>query len=76
MPGVNTYREISSVSSIGDFQARRMKARYKNKDGSKKLVKTYNGSSLAIGRTMAAILENNIQGNGKIIEKYLPFKEF
>ncbi len=81
MPGVNKYREISSVSSIGDFQARRMKARYKDQEGNKQLVYTYNGSGLAIGRTLAAIIENNIQVNGmikvpKILESYLPFKEF
>ncbi len=81
MPGVDTYREISSVSSAGDFQARRMKARYKDSEGNKKLVYTYNGSGLAIGRTMAAIIENNIQENGMVkvptvLQQYLPFTEF
>lgn len=81
MPGVDTYREISSVSSVGDFQARRMKARYKNEEGKKELVYTYNGSGLAIGRTIAAIIENYIQENGMIkvpneLQKYLPFNEF
>ncbi len=81
MPGVNTYREISSVSSMGDFQARRMKSRYKESNGNKQLVYTYNGSSLAIERTFAAIIENYIQKNGmikvpEILEQYLPFKEF
>ncbi len=81
MPGVNMYREISSVSSMGDFQSRRMKSRFINSDKSKKLVNTYNGSALAIGRTFAAIVENNIQENGNIyvpkeLHKYLKFKEF
>ncbi len=81
MPGVDTYREISSVSMVGDFQARRMKARYKDSEGNKQLVYTYNGSGLAIGRTLAAIIENNIQENGMIkvpmaLQSYLPFDEF
>lgn len=81
MPGVDTYREISSVSCVGDFQARRMKARYKDSEGKKQLVYTYNGSGLAIGRTMAAIIENYVQENGMIkvptaLQKYLPFDEF
>ncbi len=81
MPGVDMYREISSVSSVGDFQARRMKARYKDSEGNKILVNTYNGSGLAIGRTFAAIIENNIQENGMIkvptaLQSYLPFNEF
>lgn len=79
MPGVDTYREISSVSSMGDFQARRMKSRYKNEDtGKKEFVFTYNGSSLAIDRLFAAILENYINKSGDIViptvlKKYLPF---
>ncbi len=81
MPGVNTYREISSVSACTDFQARRLKARYKDQDGKKKLIYTYNGSALAIERTFAAILENYIQENGKVkvpnaLRPYLPFEEF
>lgn len=81
MPGVDMYREISSVSACTDFQSRRLKARYKDTDGKKKLVYTYNGSALAIGRTFAAILENNIQKNGMIkvpeaLQPYLSFKEF
>ena len=79
MPGVQKYREISSVSLMGDFQARRMKARYVDEEKNKKLVNTYNGSGLAIGRTFAAIVENYIQSDGNIkvpeaLEKYLPFK--
>ncbi len=81
MPGVDTYREISSVSMVGDFQARRMKARYKDSDNKKHLVYTYNGSGLAIGRTFAAIVENNIQENGKVkvpeaLKSYVSFEEF
>ncbi len=81
MPGVDTYREISSVSMVGDFQARRMKSRFKDSEGNKSLTNTYNGSGLAIGRTVAAILENYINDQGNIVvpealQKYLPFKEF
>ncbi len=81
MPGVDMYREISSVSMLGDFQARRMKARYKDTEGNKQLVYTYNGSGLAIDRTFAAICENYIQENGMIkvpaaLKPYLTFEEF
>jgi seryl-tRNA synthetase len=59
LPGQNQYREISSCSNCDDFQARRLQARYKNKaDGKNYLVHTLNGSSLAVGRTIVAILEN------------------
>lgn len=58
MPGLDRYMEISSVSNFKDFQARRGKIRYKTKDGKNQLVHTLNGSGLAIGRTLAAILEN------------------
>ncbi len=58
MPGLNRYMEISSVSNFKDFQARRGKIRYKNKEGKNSLVHTINGSGLAIGRTLAAIIEN------------------
>lgn len=65
IPSQNTYREISSCSNMGDFQARRLKARMKN--GKKKdLVHTLNGSGLAVGRTLLAILENNQTENGNI----------
>jgi seryl-tRNA synthetase len=57
LPAQNTYREISSISNCTDFQARRMKARYK-KDGKTEFLYTLNGSGLAIGRTIVAILEN------------------
>ena len=68
LPGQNTYREISSCSVCGDFQARRMNARYRMK-GEKDLnfVHTLNGSGLAVGRTMIAILENNQQEDGSIV---------
>ena len=58
LPSENKYREISSCSSCGSFQARRMKARYKRQKNSKEFVGTLNGSGLAVGRTMIAIMEN------------------
>lgn len=58
MPGANRYREISSVSNCGDFQARRMNARLKRPNGNE-FVHTLNGSGLAVGRTLAALVENN-----------------
>jgi seryl-tRNA synthetase len=75
LPGQNRYREISSVSNTRDFQARRAKIRYK--DGKKnKLVHTLNGSSLAVGRTLIAIMENYQQADGSIqipevLKKYI-----
>ena len=66
IPSQNKYREISSCSNCGDFQARRMKARYKNLQGENTLVHTLNGSSLAIGRTIVAILENYQMADGSI----------
>ena len=67
LPGQNRFREISSCSNCGDFQARRMQARYRGKDGKVKgLVHTLNGSGLAVGRTLIAILENYQQGDGSI----------
>ncbi|WP_087016211.1 serine--tRNA ligase [Thaumasiovibrio subtropicus] len=67
LPAQNTYREISSCSNCGDFQARRMQARFRRK-GEKKpeLLHTLNGSGLAVGRTMVAILENYQQEDGRI----------
>lgn len=75
LPGQNTYREISSVSNTRDFQARRAKIRYKE-EGKNILAHTLNGSSLAVGRTMVAIMENFQQEDGSIIipavlQKYL-----
>ena len=67
LPSENKYREISSCSSCGSFQARRMKARYKNNNNETVLVGTLNGSGLAIGRTLVAILENYQQEDGSII---------
>jgi seryl-tRNA synthetase len=67
LPYENKYREISSCSSCGSFQARRMKARYKNKKKETVLVGTLNGSGLAIGRTLIAILENYQQEDGSIV---------
>lgn len=75
LPGQNTYREISSVSNTRDFQARRARIRYK-KEGKNLLAHTLNGSSLAVGRTMIAIMENFQQEDGSIripqvLHKYL-----
>jgi seryl-tRNA synthetase len=67
LPSENKYREISSCSSCGSFQARRMKARYKNDKNETIFVGTLNGSGLAIGRTLVAILENYQQSDGSII---------
>jgi len=67
LPSEDKYREISSCSSCGSFQARRMKARYKNDKKETILVGTLNGSGLAVGRTLVAILENYQQEDGSII---------
>ena len=67
IPSENKYREISSCSSCGSFQAKRMKARYKNKNNETNFVGTLNGSGLAVGRTLIAIMENCQQDNGSII---------
>lgn len=67
LPAQNTYREISSCSNMGDFQARRMQGRYRNSDTNKpELLHTLNGSGLAVGRTLVAILENYQQADGSI----------
>ncbi|QYX56405.1 serine--tRNA ligase [Roseovarius sp. SCSIO 43702] len=67
LPGQNTYREISSVSVCGDFQARRMNARFKPSDGGKpQFVHTLNGSGLAVGRCLIAVLENGQQEDGSV----------
>jgi len=67
LPGQNQYREISSISNTRDFQARRAKIRYKDKETKKNtFVNTLNGSSLAVGRTLVAIMENNQNENGDI----------
>ena len=67
LPSENKYREISSCSSCGSFQARRMKARYKNSKKETVFVGTLNGSGLAVGRTIVAILENYQQEDGSIL---------
>jgi len=66
LPGQNTYREISSVSVCGDFQARRMNARYKTPGGKPEYVHTLNGSGLAVGRCLIAVLENGQQADGSV----------
>ena len=75
LPGQNQYREISSISNTRDFQARRAKIRYKQ-DGKNSFVHTLNGSALAAGRTLIAIMENYQQADGtiltpKVLKKYL-----
>ena len=67
VPGQSAYREISSVSTTGDFQARRMNARFKPADGGKpQFVHTLNGSGLAVGRCLIAVLENGQQADGSV----------
>ena len=66
LPAQNTYREISSVSNCEAFQARRMQARFKNAQGKNELVHTLNGSGLAVGRTLVAVLENYQRADGSI----------
>ncbi|MBR9912356.1 MAG: serine--tRNA ligase [Gammaproteobacteria bacterium] len=76
LPSQEKYREISSCSTFRDFQARRMKARFKNPDtGKVELLHTLNGSGLAVGRTLIAILENYQQADGKVAvpEVLLPY---
>ena len=67
IPSEKKYREISSCSSCGSFQARRMKARYKNSKKETNFVGTLNGSGLAVGRTLIAVIENYQQADGSII---------
>jgi len=67
LPSQSTYREISSCSNYLDFQARRMKSRFRNQNGKTDMVHTLNGSGLAVGRTLVAILENYQQQDGSII---------
>ena len=66
LPSQQQYREISSISNCEDFQARRLKARFKNEEGKNTLVHTLNGSGLAVGRTLVAIMENNQMADGSI----------
>jgi len=67
LPAQNTYREISSCSNCEAFQARRMQTRFKNAQGKTELVHTLNGSGLAVGRTLVAVLENYQQADGSIV---------
>jgi len=75
IPSENKYREISSCSSCGQFQARRMNAKYKNEKKETDFLTTLNGSGLAVGRTLIAIMENNQQKDGSIIvpEVLIPY---
>ena len=75
LPAQNTYREISSVSNCEAFQARRLQARFKNAQGKNELVHTLNGSGLAVGRTLVAVLENyqNADGSVTIPEALRPY---
>ena len=75
LPSQNTYREISSCSDCGDFQARRMNARYKYAEKDNRFVHTLNGSGLAVGRTLVAILENyqNADGSITIPDALIPY---
>ncbi|HLD14334.1 MAG TPA: aminoacyl--tRNA ligase-related protein, partial [Burkholderiales bacterium] len=78
LPGQQKYREISSCSNFEDFQARRMQARWRNPEtGKPELVHTLNGSGLAVGRTLVAIMENYQEADGSIrvpaaLKSYLP----
>ena len=81
MPSRNGYLEISSCSNFADFQARRARIKYKAKDGKKKFVHTINGSGLAVGRTVAAIMENYQTKDGKIavpdiLAKHFPGRDY
>src|ERR1043165_8375023 len=75
LPGQNTYREISSCSVCGDFQARRMNARYRPKGGSPRFVHTLNGSGVAVGRALIAVMENyqNEDGSIAVPDKLQPY---
>lgn len=75
LPGQQAYREISSCSNYGDYQARRMKARYRPKGGKPSLLHTLNGSGLAVGRALVAVLENYQQADGSVVvpEVLLPY---
>jgi seryl-tRNA synthetase len=67
LPAQNTYREISSLSNTEAFQARRMQARFRNAQGKPELLHTLNGSGLAVGRTLVAVLENFQQADGSVV---------
>jgi hypothetical protein len=72
VPAQNTYREISSVSNCEAFQARRLQARFKNAQGKNELVHTLNGSGLAVGRTLVAVLENYQNADGSVTFQIYP----
>ena len=81
LPAQNTYREISSCSNFEAFQARRMQARFRNAQGKTELLHTLNGSGLAVGRTLVAVLENNQQADGsvripEVLRPYMGGQEF
>lgn len=67
LPGQDAYREIASVSYCGEFQARRMNARYRDRDGNLHFLHTYNGSGVAVGRALIAVMENYQQADGSIL---------
>jgi seryl-tRNA synthetase len=67
LPGQSAYREISSCSNFESFQARRMQARFRNPQGKPELLHTLNGSGLAVGRTLVAVLENYQQADGSVV---------
>ena len=67
LPGQQAYREISSCSNFESFQARRMQARFRNEKGKPELLHTLNGSGLAVGRTLVAILENYQRADGSVV---------
>jgi seryl-tRNA synthetase len=80
LPGQNAYREISSCSNFEDFQARRANIRFKSAGGKPQFVHTLNGSGLAVGRTLVAILENYQHEDGsvqipKVLQPYMGIKE-
>jgi seryl-tRNA synthetase len=78
LPSQNAYREISSVSNCGDFQARRMNARYRKKDGSIHYLHTLNGSAVAVGRALIAVMENyqNPDGSITVPDQIMPYVGF
>jgi seryl-tRNA synthetase len=77
LPAQQTYREISSCSNCEAFQARRMQARFRNAQGKTEMVHTLNGSGLAVGRTLVAVLENYQQADGSVVvpEALRPFMD-
>ena len=81
LPAQNTYREISSISNCEAFQARRLQARFKNEQGKMEFVHTLNGSGLAVGRTLVAVLENYQNADGRVtipavLRPYMNNREF